>query len=142
MERSSEDKEVYYVRFRPNWPKEVIPWWIPTCTKEIPPYLYATLNSQAILCSKEDRLTLNENYVWISNHYQAYPIDAQGWKNSIRNNMSLNKKWFQKLERKPTQKSVGKGSYWTLYPRAEQVFIESLTQEEEYYKRNKENSNT
>lgn len=56
--------------------------------------------------------------------------------------MSLNKKWFQKLERKPTQKSVGKGSYWTLYPRAEQVFIESLTQEEEYYKRNKENSNT
>lgn len=54
------------------------------------------------------------------------PLSLQ---NSIRHNLSLNKKWFQRIERKRTQASTGKGSFWTLVPGAEQVFLENLTQE-------------
>ncbi|KAG1289132.1 hypothetical protein G6F66_009463 [Rhizopus arrhizus] len=122
-------KEDCPARIRPNWPKEIIPWWTPSHANEKPPYSYATLIAHAILTSQEGRLTLNDIYLWISDHYKAYSIGVGGWQNSIRHNLSLNKKWFQRIERKRTQASTGKGSFWTLVPGAEQVFLENLTQE-------------
>lgn len=49
--------------------------------------------------------------------------------NSIRHNLSLNKKWFYKIDRRPTQANPGKGCYWTLLAGTEQIFIDNLTQE-------------
>ncbi|KAG1445119.1 hypothetical protein G6F56_010023 [Rhizopus delemar] len=114
---------------RPDWPKKIIPWWTPSNPKEKPPYSYATLIAHAILTSQEGRLTLNDIYIWISDHYTAYSIGTGGWQNSIRHNLSLNKKWFQKVERRRTQANTGKGSYWTLVSGAERVFVENLTLE-------------
>ncbi|KAG1206531.1 hypothetical protein G6F35_011196 [Rhizopus arrhizus] len=126
--KEEEDMESCPARTRPNWPKEITPWWVPSCPYEKPPYSYATLIAQAILCSKDGQLTLNDIYIWISNNYPAYRLGERGWKNSVRHNLSLNKKWFQKRDRRPTEANPGKGSYWTLVPGAEQVFIDSLTQ--------------
>lgn len=49
--------------------------------------------------------------------------------NSIRHNLSLNKKWFYKIDRRPTQANPGKGCYWTLIAGTEHIFIDNLTQE-------------
>ncbi|KAI9273754.1 fork head domain-containing protein [Sporodiniella umbellata] len=114
---------------RPDWPKQILPWWTPSNPKEKPPYSYATLIAHAILTSEEGRLTLSDIYLWIADHYTAYSIGAGGWQNSIRHNLSLNKKWFQKVDRRRTQANTGKGSYWTLVSGAEKVFVENLTLE-------------
>lgn len=41
--------------------------------------------------------------------------------------MSLNKRSFVKLERRPSKQNPGKGSYWSIIPGAERPFIENLT---------------
>ncbi|RCH81795.1 hypothetical protein CU098_002808, partial [Rhizopus stolonifer] len=48
--------------------------------------------------------------------------------NSIRHNLSLNKKWFIKVDRRPTQAHPGKGGYWTLQMNMEKVFVDNLCQ--------------
>lgn len=40
----------------------------------------------------------------------------------------MNKKWFVKLDRRPTQAHPGKGGYWTLQPDTERVFVDNLSQ--------------
>lgn len=42
--------------------------------------------------------------------------------------MSLNKKWFIKVDRRPTQAHPGKGGYWTLQMNMEKVFVDNLCQ--------------
>ncbi|OAC99712.1 fork head transcription factor, partial [Mucor lusitanicus CBS 277.49] len=79
-----------------------------------PPYSYATLIAHAILTSKNGRLTLSDIYKWISEAYPYYKRGQKGWQNSIRHNLSLNRKWFVKEDRRPTQAHPGKGGYWTL----------------------------
>lgn len=78
--KEEEDMESCPARTRPNWPKEITPWWVPSCPYEKPPYSYATLIAQAILCSKDGQLTLNDIYIWISNNYPAYRLGERGWK--------------------------------------------------------------
>jgi hypothetical protein len=41
--------------------------------------------------------------------------------------LSLNKRSFVKLERRPSKQNPGKGSYWAIIPGAERPFIENLT---------------
>lgn len=48
--------------------------------------------------------------------------------NSIRHNLSLNKKWFVKFDRRPTQAHPGKGGYWTLQVNMEKIFVDNLSQ--------------
>ena len=43
--------------------------------------------------------------------------------------MSLNKKWFYKIDRRPTRTNPGKGCYWTIIEGREQIFIDNLTHE-------------
>ncbi|KAI8061822.1 fork head domain-containing protein, partial [Gilbertella persicaria] len=100
-----------------------------------PPFSYATLIAYAILSSKDGRLTLNGIYTWISHQYPFYSMRQGGWQNSIRHNLSLNKKWFFKIDRRPTQTNPGKGCYWTLIPGAESVFINKLTYEKSHYRK-------
>lgn len=76
-----------------------------------PPYSYATMITQAILSNPQGILSLSEIYDWISNHFAYYRHTKQGWQNSIRHNLSLNKA-FEKVPRKPNE--PGKGMKWQI----------------------------
>ncbi|ODV83931.1 hypothetical protein CANARDRAFT_9219 [[Candida] arabinofermentans NRRL YB-2248] len=76
-----------------------------------PPYSYATMITQAILSNPQGILSLSEIYDWIASHYAYYRHSKQGWQNSIRHNLSLNKA-FEKVPRKPNE--PGKGMKWQI----------------------------
>lgn len=76
-----------------------------------PPYSYATMITQAILSNPQGILSLAEIYDWISSHFAYYRHTKQGWQNSIRHNLSLNKA-FEKVPRKPNE--PGKGMKWQI----------------------------
>ncbi|KAG2176734.1 hypothetical protein INT44_007398 [Umbelopsis vinacea] len=84
-------------------------------TEGKPPYSYAMLIRYAIENSPNKKLTLSEIYAWVTEHYPFYNTAGNGWKNSIRHNLSLNKS-FVKVPRPINE--PGKGSYWTVDYRA------------------------
>lgn len=96
-----------------------------------PPYSYSSLIAQAIASSPEGRMTLREIYTWISTSlphlYSMEGPEHQGWQNTVRHNLSLNKS-FVKVARtaqdiyescasgnpSTSQAARGKGGWWTL----------------------------
>ncbi|KAI8089749.1 fork head domain-containing protein [Halteromyces radiatus] len=80
-------------------------------TQGKPPYSYATLIRYAIENSPAQKLTLNDIYSWVLEHYSYYKTAGSGWKNSIRHNLSLNKSFIRVA--RPINEP-GKGSYWMI----------------------------
>ncbi|CAM0136182.1 hypothetical protein VKS41_005425 [Umbelopsis sp. WA50703] len=93
-----------------------------------PPYSYASLIAQAINSTVSKKMTLNGIYNYITTHYPYYQMAQNGWQNSIRHNLSLNKA-FVKVPRGDSE--PGKGAFWTIDSAAESQFTNGV------YKRNR-----
>jgi len=77
-----------------------------------PNHSYISLIANAILASKEKRLVLSDIYQYVLDTQPYFRNKAgQGWRNSIRHNLSLNE-CFVKAGRSPN----GKGHFWAINP--------------------------
>ena len=87
-----------------------------------PSYSYAAMIGMAILRAPNRRLTLAQIYKWISDTFAYYDVSdsGNGWQNSIRHNLSLNKAFGKRNRPKD---DPGKGSYWVIEPGMEAQFV-------------------
>lgn len=88
---------------------------------EKPAYSYIALIVMAIQASPTKRATLAEIYNYLQQRFEFFRGPYQGWKNSIRHNLSLNE-CFIKLPKAAGRN--GKGHYWALDPSCEFMFEE------------------
>lgn len=81
--------------------------------QEKPPYSYIALIVMAIQSVPSKKLTLSEIYQFLQQKFPFFRGSYQGWKNSVRHNLSLNE-CFIKLPKALGR--PGKGHYWTIDP--------------------------
>lgn len=83
-----------------------------------PAMSYIALIAKAILETAHKRLSLGSIYNWIEKNYPYYVNRGQGWRNSVRHNLSLNDCFI-----KAGRCEDGKGNYWAIHPANIQDFM-------------------
>ncbi|XP_018605403.1 forkhead box protein N4-like [Scleropages formosus] len=94
-----------------------------------PIYSYSCLIAMALKNSKTGSLPVSEIYNFMKEHFPYFKTAPDGWKNSVRHNLSLNK-CFEKLENKLSGSSR-KGCLWALNP----ARIDKMEEEMQKWKR-------
>ncbi|XP_004928444.1 forkhead box protein N3-like [Bombyx mandarina] len=94
----------------------------PAVTHTKPPYSFSCLIFMAIEAAPARALPVKEIYAWIIKHFPYFKHAPQGWKNSVRHNLSLNK-CFHKVAAAP---GLGKGSLWTVDPQHRASLIQAF----------------
>ncbi|XP_053675136.1 forkhead box protein biniou [Anopheles nili] len=87
--------------------------------QEKPQLSYINMIVMAIKDSPHRRRTLSEIYKYLQSKYEFFNGEYNGWKNSVRHNLSLNE-CFKKLPKECGK--PGKGHYWTIDASAEYMF--------------------
>ncbi|XP_041851783.1 forkhead box protein N1 [Melanotaenia boesemani] len=89
-----------------------------------PIYSYSILIYMALMNSKTGSLPVSEIYSFMTEHFPYFKTAPDGWKNSVRHNLSLNK-CFEKVENKNGNTSR-KGCLWALNPAKVEKMQEEL----------------
>ena len=84
---------------------------IPFPEEPKPQHSYIGLIAMAILSSTDKKLVLADIYQYVLDNFPYFRHRGQGWRNSIRHNLSLND-FFLKAGRAAN----GKGHYWAVHP--------------------------
>ncbi|XP_050550301.1 forkhead box protein N3-like isoform X1 [Spodoptera frugiperda] len=95
----------------------------PANTHTKPPYSFSCLIFMAIEAAPARALPVKEIYAWIVRHFPYFRHAPQGWKNSVRHNLSLNK-CFHKVAAAP---GLGKGSLWTVDPQHRASLLQKVS---------------
>ncbi|CAE7135717.1 unnamed protein product, partial [Rhizoctonia solani] len=74
-------------------------------------YLYSTLIRFSVKDSPNQRLLLEDIYSALADRFPYFKAASPGWKNSIRNSLSLNP-CFERVPRSSTDR--GQGHYWAV----------------------------
>ncbi|NWU96798.1 FOXN4 protein, partial [Upupa epops] len=118
---------------QPHYPQ---PRLAPHSTQELHPkhypkpiYSYSCLIAMALKNSKTGSLPVSEIYSFMKEHFPYFKTAPDGWKNSVRHNLSLNK-CFEKVENKLSGTSR-KGCLWALNP----AKIDKMEEEMQKWKR-------
>ncbi|KAL3234433.1 Uncharacterized protein RNJ44_03195 [Nakaseomyces bracarensis] len=82
---------------------------------------YATLITKAILSNPNGEMSLSEILKYISSEYPYFENSTLDWPNSVRHNLSVNKK-FEKVSKKSTE--IGKGNNWRISAAYQEEFLQ------------------
>lgn len=89
-----------------------------------PVFSYSCLIAMALQDSEAGTLPVSEIYKFMQSNFPYFKTAPDGWKNSVRHNLSLNKA-FCKLER-PQGTSQRKGCLWTLKPEKKEQMMKEI----------------